>query len=385
MKGSFRKLVSIALAAFMAMSLTTACSGDDKPSGGGDKSNLVADTRYSIKYAENFNIQYFNDNIKIVTDTDNRDLLLVPTDVEVPAGFDDAILVRTPLTRAFYGSTTHVGMMGALERDDLYDSIIALSTEASSWTIPQITERYAKGQITYVPAAMDVPEAEVVLDLDSDMYFTVSYPELGRLTQYEELGIIYAGVGEWMEKSNPAYMEWIKFFAAFYNLDELADQVFEAKMAHMAELRDLVKDIPEADRPVVAYAQVYDGRVYTQASDSTTAKELWDAGAVYFLDDLTSDGALQIGMEEFFDRARDADILIYTGMISYVPDMAALLEVDPLFGEMKAFQDGQIYIFAADYYMNSASKDVLFEDMVTICHPELMPRHELRLVVKLPS
>ena len=385
MKQGMRRCCALLLAGILAVSQLAGCKTDD--AAGSNSDGRPGDTAgLAIRYAENFSIRYLPDGVKLVTDADSRELLLVPDGVPVPAEYGDKTLVRTPISHAFFSSTSHVGLLGFLGLDELYDSIAAVSTDESSWTTPQVLERFANGQIQYIPAGtVDPPDAEIVLELDPDIYFSIAYPGIGVLSQYEDVGIVYAAVGEWMEKSNPAYMEWVKFFAAFYNLDELADQVFEAKMARMAELRAMVEDIPEADRPVVAYAQMSNGNVHTQSSDSTTAKEIWNAGAVYYLDDLGGEGNPQISMEEFFDNARDADILVYYSLITYTPDKTALLELDPLFGELKAFQDGEVYVFAADYYMNSAAKDTLFEDMLAIFHPELMPGHELRLIIRLPD
>ncbi|MCL2136201.1 MAG: ABC transporter substrate-binding protein [Coriobacteriia bacterium] len=387
MKQKLKHPLSVFLTGVLALSLLNACSTKDNEQAGDEEVAIPNESsELDIKYAEYFTIVYLADGVKLVTDADDRELLLVPNDVPIPNGYGDKILVRTPIEHAFFSSTTHVGLMGSLDVDSLYDSIAAVSTEESSWTTPQVLERFANGQIKYIAGGtIDVPDAEIVLGLGLDIYFSIAYPGLGRLSQYEEVGITYAAVGEWMEKSNPAYMEWIKFFAAFYNLDELADQVFEAKMQRMAELSALVQDIPDDQRPVVAYVQVYNGSVHTQSSDSTTAKEIYNAGANYYLEDLGGEGNPQISMEEFFDKARDADILVYYGLIDYTPDKAALLEVDPLFGELKSFQNDQVYIFASDYYMNSAAKDTLFEDMMTIFHPDLMPDHELRLIIKLPD
>jgi iron complex transport system substrate-binding protein len=390
MKKKTKRMTALAMAAVLAFGLVYGCTpAADGPGGdGGDGGDggVPANPALSIDYAEQFDIAYLDDGVKLVTDSDGRDILLVPEGVAVPADYADLPLVATPISRGFFGSTTFVGLLAALGVDSVYDAIAAVATEQQSWTTPQVLDRFATGQIAYIPTDnWGVAEVETVLSLRTDIVFTTASPDLGRLTQYEEVGIVYAAVGEYMEKSNPAYLEWIKFFAAFYNLDELADEAFEAKLTRMQELAELTEGIADAERPVVAYAMVWDGTCYTQGSDSTTAKEVYREGGLYYLDDLTSDGSLTIGMEEFFSRARDADILIYSGLLTYTPDKAALLAIDPLFGEMRAFQNDQVYIYVSDYYMRNWDKEALFEDLVAIIHPELLPGHEQSLVIKLPD
>lgn len=387
MKKRVKSLFLAALSAVLALSILPGCTAktDDKPPEGPSQST-PANPDLGIRYAERFKIEYLADDVKVVTDSQDRTFLLVPKGQAIPAGRESLPVIRTPIERVFYCSTTHVGLLGALGDDTLYDSIVALSTEESRWTTPQIIERFKSGQITYIPTDnWGVADVETLVTLDPDAIFMVANPDLGRLTQYEDVGLTYLAVGEWLEKTNPASMEWIKFFAAFYNLDDLANTVFDAKLARMAELATMAESIPDADRPLVAYCMVWDGTVYTQSSDSTTAKEVYRAGGIYYLTDMTSEGSVVIGMEEFFDRARDADIIIYSGLQIYTPDKAALLEIDPLFAEMKAFKNDQVYVYASDYYMRNSAKDQVFEDMVAIFNPQLLPDHQQSLIIKLPD
>ena len=135
--------------------------------------------------------------------------------------------------------------------------------------------------------------------------------------------------------------------------------------------------IPENERPVVAFGMVFGGVVYTQAGNSTIAKQLERAGAVYALKDLEGEGAVQIGMEEFLDKCKDADVLIYDSLPQYM--MGTLLDEDPLFAEFKAYQNGRVFTMDNGYYMKSAQVVEKFEDIVAICHPELEENHQFTI------
>ena len=122
---------------------------------------------------------------------------------------------------------------------------------------------------------------------------------------------------------------------------------------------------------------VFGGVVYTQAGNSTIAKQLERAGAVYALKDLEGEGAVQIGMEEFLDKCKDADVLIYDSLPQYM--MGTLLDEDPLFAEFKAYQNGRVFTMDNGYYMKSAQVVEKFEDIVAICHPELEENHQFTI------
>ncbi|MCL1879944.1 MAG: ABC transporter substrate-binding protein [Actinomycetia bacterium] len=389
-KGLSHALLSVLLAALLACLAVSGCSSgaasDQPTTSTGQQPSPGQQSQLGVEYATGFKIQYMDNGVKLVTDTEGRELLLVPKEAAVPAGYEDKTLVRTPISRVFFGSTPQIGLLGSLGVDSIYDSIVGVATEENEWTTPQVIERFKSGQIKYVKTDnWGTADAETMLGMNLDMVFTTYSPERGKLSQYDAVGLPYVSEGDWLEKSSEAYLEWVKFFAAFYNLDDLADQVFEAKIAAMKDLAAKVANVPDAERPVLAYAMLYDGTVYTQSSDSTTAKELSKAGAKYYLTDLASEGNLNIGREEFFNRARNADILVYSGLLMYTPNKAALLKEDPLFADLKAFKNGQVYIFASDYYMRSADKDVLFQDMVAIAHPDIAGNHKLSLIIKLPD
>jgi iron complex transport system substrate-binding protein len=344
--------------------------------------------RLGVRNAKLFGIDYMAGGVKLVRDNEGNELLLVPHDVAVPAAYKDKTVVRTPIRHAFFMSTTHIGLLIALEDEGLLDSIAAVITEESDWTIPSIIERFKRGQIQYIPWNMQSGvNIEMLAALKPDMVFSsAGYESSVKLfPKLDELGINYIEVSEYLEESNVAGLEWIKFFAAFYNLDEEVDAVYEKKCARLGELSSLASEIPEDKRPLVAFANVFRGNVTVQGGESTTAQELEKAGGRYFLKNLYGNVNVRISMEEFFSQAKDADILIYNSMINWMPDKKALAEEVPLIAEFKSFKNDRIYVLSKGYFMNSAALDVKFEDVVAIFHPDLLPGRELTFYTLLPD
>ena len=198
-----------------------------------------AEVKLEIKYAKNFAIEYMDDDVKLITDSDGRKLLLVPRDGKAPDGYDDAVQIATPLESAMYTSTVYVGFLGSLEKDELYDSICALTTPESHWTTPQILERFASKQITYIAQDhWNAGDIEEIMGVDPEIVFSGGGDESGVVLRglLDEAEIPYAVVMDYTEADNKANLEWIKFFAAFYNLDKEAAVVYEAKLARLDEL-----------------------------------------------------------------------------------------------------------------------------------------------------
>jgi len=337
-----------------------------------------------IKYAQNFNIDYLGNGVKLVTDSDRNKLLLVPKGVTAPSGYNDAVLIETPIAGALFTSTTYVGFLGALETDSVYDSVAAVCTPEEEWTTPQILARFRNGTTRYINHGLTaVGDIEEIIKTGAGFAFTAGNDDSDmRLRNLlDEVNIKHVTLLEWTEEGNVAYLEWIKFFAAFFNLDEEADRIFEGKLARLDELYEkasLVSNIP-----TVAYGVIWSGMVFTQAGDSTLALQIEKAGGYYALKGLEGTGNVTITMEEFMKQCRDSDIIIYGSSPQYCPDKAFLLETEPLMAEFRAFKNDNIYVYDLGYYMNNAKVVEKFEDMVSIFHPELFPERELVMYKKL--
>ena len=246
----------------------------------------------------------------------------------------------------------------------------AVTVPAEDWVLAPIAEGLRSGRIRYIEqSTWGVMDIESVIRLSPDVVFAGTVdPGSNIFSRFDEAGIDYVVFGEWLEDSTYGSLEWIKFLAAFYNKDDEADAVFRRQIARLDELAELAGGIPQDERPVIACGSVYDGVVYAQGGDSIAAREYKRAGGCYFLEEGTGAGTLRITPEDFFSRARDADILIYNSMIKYTPDKAALLAESPLFSSFKAFKNDRIYVLSSGYYMNGARIDVKFEDTLSILH-----------------
>lgn len=228
-------------------------------------------------------------------------------------------------------------------------------------------------------------EVEGIAVAAPELVFVDMFSEGGAAlcTILDGLGIPYIAAAADRDTGSEAYLEWLKFFGAFYNLDQKANDLYEEKTEYLAGLYRKAASIPESERPVVAVGMVSGGMVYAQGGSSTIAQQLEGAGAVYALKDLEGDGPVQLAMEEFLDQCRDADILIYDDLPANM--RGTLLDQDPLFAECRAYQDQRVYTLDNSCYMDSAKVVEKFEDLLAICHPELEADRVLTFFQPLPN
>ena len=152
---NLKRWIALLLTVVLAAALLTACGGKNNAQDNDGESQPADSTGeagqgFHIKNASNFDIQYLADGVKLLTDSAGRELLLTPEGTAVPTGYEDAVKVSTPIKRAMFTSTTHVGFLESLEDAGLYGSIAALTTEESQWSNQAVLDGFVSGQITYV-------------------------------------------------------------------------------------------------------------------------------------------------------------------------------------------------------------------------------------------
>ncbi|MDR0583746.1 MAG: ABC transporter substrate-binding protein [Treponema sp.] len=367
--------------------LLCACRGKDQ-----EKDSAAAElqtSRFSVTHARLFGITWLENGAKLVRDGHDRETLLVPRGAEIPEGYDNIPVVRTPIEKGFFMSTTYVGLLDALGKEALFDTVGAVITPVEDWTTEGIVERMKSGKTLHIPwgGMGQAGDIEGVTRLKPDVIFS-GPDDQGSIIVYAESGAIqfpYVVVSEYLEETGEAMLEWIKFIAAFYNLDAEADAVYAQKLARMTELREKAAAVPQENKPVVATGSQWMGIVYMSGAESRGALELAAAGGLNAFAEIPGKGSTRVNLEEFVQKGKDADILLYTSMISYLPDKQALLAESPLFAEFRAFKNDRVYVLSKGYYINSAQVDVKFEDLTAILHPELFPGRDLTFYVKLPD
>src|SRR3712207_6045400 len=82
-------------------------------------------TNVKVKYATKFKVKCLDNNIKLVTDSANRKLLLVPKGVKKPEGYDDAQVINTPINNVLLCSTVHTSLIRPL---NVFDTVKCVTT-----------------------------------------------------------------------------------------------------------------------------------------------------------------------------------------------------------------------------------------------------------------
>lgn len=333
------------------------------------------------QYTDAFSIEYLDDGIKKVIDGEGRELILVPKEIDVPEEYADANVVRTPIENVLFMSSTQVCMLRPLDSESVWDSVAGVNGVRDSWSFEEIKKGFDDGRIVNVGGDMGEPDYELVQKINPDLAFvyTGSSPQAGVIEKFEELGIPYAVDNEYMEQTYMGRMEWLRFIAAFYNEDDKVDEIMANAKTALDEMKATVAG---KDKPTVVYGNLYDGTVYVASKDSWVANMIADAGGEYLFSDIDVTGT-QLSPEEFYAKAKDADIMIYSSTPEYTPDIASIVEQAPVLADCKPITEGNVWQLGSSFWTGIDESDKMAVDLAAAFYPDLFPDRETTYFVKM--
>lgn len=305
--------------------------------------------------------------------------ILYPKSQPKPDLVKGACYIATPIERvASLGSvyTTMLCKMGlrrhivAVENVDYYNN-------------PYIVEQVKLGRIVELSKGPEI-DAERTIALHPDLIFTfgMGNPASDVGSRIAQAGIPVAISVDHLEETPLARAEWIRFYAAFFDKDQLADSLFNATERHYRQLVELADTV--AYKPTVFTEMKYGDAWYVPGGDSYVAHLLKDAGADYLWKDEHRTGSLPLSFEAVLLNARDCDFWLNLFMVNSKKE---LLSYDERYNLFKAFKQDKLYNnnrirnsqgYSEYWETGICSPDALLEDLISIFHPSLLPQHTLR-------
>lgn len=338
---------------------------------------------FPLYYAKGFKIKYLEDGCKLVTDGEDFRLLLVPKGQNAPAGVIADKVISIPLESTMTLSSTFVG---SLDKLDVLDSVVAVSTSKDYWFIPEIKEALSEGSVTYVGGDnMEPPDYEIVKSVGPELAFvyTGDVGQRNVMRKFDSIGVPYAVNNEYLEKNPLGRMEWIKFMAAFYDKEMEAEALFNRAVESVMETKAKVAD---EEKPKVAWGLSWVSKVYVADPDSYVGRWIDDCAGDYVFGGINMGEDIQVSMEDFYAYAKDADVFIYSSTTNYMnnPTIEGIVDENPLFANIKAVKEGNVWAYAPDWWQTIYESDIIEKDIAAAFHPDKFPNHQFTKLVKLP-
>ncbi len=315
-----------------------------------------------LKYSKGFSVNYLKGGLKVVYDGDKRPIILVPKGKSVPEKYQKYTVIQTPINSVLAASTTQgcqLRAVGALS------AIKGVTTKESQWKIKEVAAGLKAGSIKYV-GENAAPDYEAIKVLKPDVTFTYTgYAGLQNMNaKLKELKLDYVVCNEYLEEDPRGRMEWMKLYGAFFNKEEQAEVLFNKAVANIDKTATAAKALK---KPTVAWAMVYGGKVYVASPDSYVGKMIDLAGGDYiYAGDKVGSGS--ITLEEFYAKAKNADILIYSSLQQYTPNLKDVVVQAPVLANLKAVKEKKVWCFAPNYYQALDKTDAMIQELSDIFH-----------------
>ncbi|MDR1083564.1 MAG: ABC transporter substrate-binding protein [Deltaproteobacteria bacterium] len=314
---------------------------------------------------------------KEATDALGRTLLLIPRGQKPPEGLKPHQFVEVPVQRtASLSGTYDLGIMKAL---GLLDTLIGLANPENQSTLPELIQDHENGRLPYL-GLWNAPDYETVKTLKPDLILNGDFRSLDI---FEAMGCPAIFTFTRAANTLEDRLRFIKFLAAFYGQDQLADSL-------VLEVRETLKELAEKSqdlkKPKVLYADFWQEKIQILPSDFWSSQIITLAGGDLLFPEVTGHLDVSIDPEAFYLRGRAADIYIpyRSSMYGYLTK-SDLLKAHPLLNRFKVMEpNGRVFRPENIMYSDTGKISEMARDLAAVIAPELYPIRQLKYFAYVP-
>lgn len=368
---------------FIVIAILCACNQSQK-----SQSQLpIPNDTLNVKYSDGFRLYYYDDyklieiyNPWVKNEIQQRLYLVSDEYVKTPS---DGQKIVVPVQNIAISSSTHVEFLNLLSE---LSTVKGVCTPHLIYN-DDIRSRYANGNIVSLGDAHNV-NLEQLLHLKPDVYFVASYNQQDeQAKRLQQSGVNLAFNNEWTEQSLLARAEWIKFVAAFYNKEQLADSLFSQIEDDYLEVSAIAQSV--SHRPTVMAGGNFKGTWYMPSGTSYMGRLFADAGADYFYkNEASTSASLALNFETVLNNFHNADVWLNAPTAT----LNALIQMDERHNLFHSAREGRVYGFygrtlpdgANDFWESAVARpDLVLKDLIWALHPDLLPEYQPIYILKL--
>lgn len=309
-----------------------------------------------LLYAKEFAIERCSDGISLVMIGGSDRFVIADKGTEIPSEYGNAAVIYRPVENIYLAASSAMDFFSEL---GCLDNVTMTSTKENGWAVDYMQERFDSGKIKYV-GKYNAPDFEYIASSDCGMalesQMITHSPEIKE--QLEALGIPVLVERSSYEEHPLGRLEWIKLYGELLGKQELAEQIFDEKNAMVTEILT-----DECTEKTAAFFYIStSGSVNVRKPGDYISKMIELAGGNYIFtsEDLSVDenalSTMNIQMETFYAKAKDADFLIYNGTIDgELATLDDLIAKDALFADFKAVREGNVWCSGKNMYQQITS------------------------------
>ena len=327
---------------------------------------LKYDHSLELQYADQFAVDYYEGDYVLITITDGGQFLLVPEGKEAPEGLDaDISVIQKPVQNIYLVATSAMDLFCAL---DGLDSISLSGTNADGWYIDKAKKAMEDGNIAFA-GKYSAPDYELILSKNCDLAIesTMIYHQPEVQEKLEKFGIPVLVEHSSYESHPLGRTEWIKLYGVLLGKEDQAQKLFQEQVDKLKSVED-----SENTGKTVAFFYINSmGAANVRKSNDYVSKMIELAGGEYIFHDPAEDdnalSTMNMQMEEFYAKAKDADYIIYNSTIDgELGSIDELLSKSSLLADFKAVKDGNAWCTGQNLFQETMGLATMIEDIHTM-------------------
>lgn len=346
-----------------SMMLLFACTFSVQAKEASSVSGLEYERSMELSYAEEFSVDYYKGGYALITIADSDKFLVVPKGKEAPENMEENIAVlKQPLNNIYLVATSAMDFFVSL---DGLESIRLSGTNENGWYIEEAKKALKDGSILFA-GKYNAPDYELILGencslaVESTMIYHT--PEVKEKLEQFKIPVL---VERSSYESHPlGRTEWIKLYGVLLGKEEEAERLFKEQEERM----ETVLSEKNTGKTVAFFYITTNGLANVRKSNDYVSKMIELAGGKYIFENLgENDNALStvnMQMEEFYAKAKDADYIIYNSAIDgELQTIDQLLEKSSLLKDFKAVKNGNVWCTGKNLFQESTGLGVMIEDI----------------------
>lgn len=346
----------------------TGCQDASTPKDSFEPEALSAELQYEgemeLKYAQEFRVDLYKGGYSLISISDGSRFLVVPEGKKIPSDLQDNITaLQQPIDNIYLAASAAMDMFVSV---DAVDRLRFSSQKEESWFIPEAKQAMKAGELIYA-GKYSAPDYELIISGDCDLAFenTMIFHTPEVREQLQKFGIPVLVDHSSYENTPQGRMEWVKLAGILAGKTEEAEAVFDEQVREI----ESVAGEEKTGKTVAFFYITSNGSVNIRKSSDYIPKMIKLAGGEYIFDDIgdkddTASSSMNMQMESFYAKAKDADFLIYNSAIEgEVSELDNFIEKSPLLKNFKAVKEGHVYCTTENLYQSSMELGSIIRDI----------------------
>ena len=333
--------------------LLVSCSG--RNTGSSALSGFEVSEHIPLEHAEQFTADRLENGCTLV-DISGEKYLIKPENSDVDtSAVKDMTVIELPLKNVYNAASS---AMDLIDSAGALDVVSMTSTKYDDWGLNDVRQAFDNDMLVYV-GKYSAPDYEYILSENCPLAIesTMIYHSPEVKEKLESLGIPVLVERSSYESDPLARMEWIKLYGILFDKEKEADECYNKSIS---KLTDIVDDDTEVSCSFF-YINSSGAAVVRKPDDYVAGEYIFSREDLNVEENALSTTSIQ--METFYEKAHDADVLIYNSdIIGGISSVSDLTERYPLLSDMKAVRENNVWCTDKNMFQQTtAAADIIME------------------------